>query len=111
MRELKIYNSRWWIPETRPEVLKEVLEGFLREAGYTAISYSDHYFEPQGYTGIWLLAESHLALHTYPEHGKTYLELSGCSEESNATFQQLLEGWCSIPEQQPTIVSLPKQPV
>ena len=38
----------------------------------------EHYFTPYGYTALFLLAESHFALHTFPEENKTYIELSSC---------------------------------
>jgi S-adenosylmethionine decarboxylase len=31
-----------------------------------------------GHTGLWLLAESHLALHTFPESGSMTLDLHSC---------------------------------
>jgi S-adenosylmethionine decarboxylase len=33
---------------------------------------------PGGITGLWLLAESHLACHTFPEHGSMCLNLFCC---------------------------------
>ncbi|MEL7222709.1 MAG: S-adenosylmethionine decarboxylase, partial [Bacteroidota bacterium] len=47
-------------------------------------------FEPQGWTGIWLLAESHLAIHTFPEARKTYIELSSCNRQMYDDFLHLL---------------------
>jgi S-adenosylmethionine/arginine decarboxylase-like enzyme len=29
---------------------------------------------------LYLLGESHFAIHTFPEHGKSYIELSSCNE-------------------------------
>ena len=41
----------------------------------------EHYFEVQGYTALWLLSESHFALHTFPEEHKMYIEISSCVKE------------------------------
>lgn len=46
----------------------------------------EHHFEPQGYTALWLLGESHLAVHTFPEHGISYLELSSCMMDKYVLF-------------------------
>ena len=37
-------------------------------------------FEPVGATGVLVLAESHLSMHTYPETGEIYLDCFCCSE-------------------------------
>ena len=50
----------------------------------------EHAFEPIGWTGIWLLAESHLAIHTFPEENKTYIEISSCNKEMYDEFLKLL---------------------
>lgn len=81
-----IYNLRFWLKETESSLLKEKLEHFLREAGYGIVGFCEHEFQPQGYTAIWLLSESHLALHTYPEEGRSYVELTGCSHDMNRNF-------------------------
>jgi S-adenosylmethionine decarboxylase len=81
-----IYNLRFWLEETDASLLKEKLAYFLEEAGYGIVGFCEHAFQPQGYTAIWLLSESHLALHTYPEEGRSYIELSGCSKDKNQNF-------------------------
>lgn len=50
----------------------------LATSGHTILNFVEHHFEPQGYTALWLLGESHLAIHTFPEHGRSYVELSSC---------------------------------
>jgi S-adenosylmethionine decarboxylase len=37
-----------------------------------------HRFSPQGVSGVAILAESHLAIHTWPEHGFASVELYVC---------------------------------
>jgi S-adenosylmethionine decarboxylase proenzyme len=41
----------------------------VRDTGLTIVGIVFHQFEPQGVTGTVLLAESHLAIHTWPECG------------------------------------------
>ena len=52
--------------------LKKDVEGLIIGSGFTVLKFVDHAFEPQGYTALWLLAESHCALHTFPEEQKAY---------------------------------------
>jgi len=86
MEESKIYNYRIWLNITELQALKSRIEEMLREAGYGIVGFCEHHFQPQGYTCTWLLSESHCALHTFPEEGRSYIELSGCSESKNQHF-------------------------
>ena len=82
----EMYNHQQWITETDPSVLFEMFNGLLLNCGFTVLGFMEHHFDPQGWTGLWLLAESHFALHTFPEEGKTYLELSSCNEMKQIMF-------------------------
>ena len=91
MEEVNIYNHRDWVSETNPELLVKQMNRLLELSGYTVVNFVEHHFQPQGYTSIWLLAESHLAVHTFPEQNKTYIELSGCKKSMNELFVIYLE--------------------
>lgn len=86
MEESKIYNYRFWLRLTEEEQMVPQIERLLKEAGYGIMNFSEHQFQPQGYTSIWLLSESHCALHTFPEEGRSYIELSGCGKSKNEYF-------------------------
>lgn len=88
-----IYNHKRWLNEVNPEVLRLMVDRFLSQSQYTVLDFTEHRFQPQGYTALWLLAESHLAVHTFPENFTTYLELSGCNEAMNQRFLQALDAW------------------
>jgi len=60
----------------------------LKKAGFTILQVCVQKFEPDGFTAVWILAESHLALHTFPEENKTYVELSSCNEEMLENFKK-----------------------
>ncbi len=51
----------------------------------SVISLSAHQFEPVGVTALLLLAESHLSLHTWPEHGAITLDLFSCNPATDFT--------------------------
>lgn len=86
----EIFNYKTWISETDPIQLVVQMEQLLKAAEYTVLNKMEHHFEPQGFTAVWMLAESHLAIHTFPEGAKTYVELSSCNEEKNLHFVDLL---------------------
>lgn len=87
----RIWNDREWIEETSPSVLKEYFRETLKSAGFNILDVLEHYFEPQGYTAIFLLSESHFAIHTFPEFGKTYIELSSCNKDYFCNYLNLLK--------------------
>ena len=84
----EIYTKELWIDQTSPLVLKETYTKMLKEAGFTILNSIEHFFHPYGYTCVFLLAESHFAIHTFPEEGKTFIQLSSCNKEM---FQNWLE--------------------
>ncbi|QWX85586.1 S-adenosylmethionine decarboxylase [Cellulophaga sp. HaHaR_3_176] len=84
--EANIYNHNFWSTCTDPDELKKVYSKLLKDAGFTIILFNEHHFPVQGYTCFWLLAESHLAIHTFPESNKSYIELSSCNEEKLISF-------------------------
>lgn len=79
--EAKIWNKNGWIKETDPTKLKNTFSELLELSGFNILNFQEHYFNPIGWTGLWLLGESHLAIHTFPEEQKSYIELSSCNEE------------------------------
>jgi S-adenosylmethionine decarboxylase len=79
--EAKIWNKNGWVKETDPTKLKNNFSELLGLSGFDILNFIEYYFEPQGYTALWLLGESHLAIHTFPEEGKSYIELSSCNED------------------------------
>jgi len=70
--------------------LKTQYDDLLKRSGFTILNFVDHFFSPHGYTALWLLGESHFAIHTFPEENKYYIELSSCIEEKYDNFKQLL---------------------
>jgi len=89
LMKAQMFNFSTWVEETNPENLKIVYLKILKDAGFGILQIVDHYFEPQGYTLLALLSESHFAIHTFPEHNLSYLELSSCIKNQFDTFLNL----------------------
>lgn len=73
-----MYNYSIWIEETNPTILFNFFMQKLKEAGFGVENVVEKHFNPKGYTSLFLLSESHLAIHTFPEQKQTYIELSSC---------------------------------
>ena len=62
--------------------------GVLRSAATQAkmhiIKESSHRFEPQGVTAILLIAESHISIHTWPEHKSCAVDIYCCKSKEKA---------------------------
>lgn len=68
---------------TDPDALRLQCLGAVREAGLQAVGDLFHRFvsatQPSGVTGVVLLAESHLAVHTWPELGTVTVDVYVCN--------------------------------
>lgn len=52
-------------------------------AGATIVGDIFHHFSPYGVSGVVVIAESHLAIHTWPEYGYAAVDLFTCGDEVN----------------------------
>lgn len=50
---------------------------------------------PHGVTALYLLSESHLAIHTYPEHQHATINVVCCRPHVSADFQSLVRDYFS----------------
>ena len=71
------------------EILNDVtiIENSMVEAAKaadaTVINSSFHHFSPYGVSGVVVIQESHLAIHTWPEYGYAAVDLFTCGDEIN----------------------------
>lgn len=49
--------------------------------GATVVGELFHHFSPHGVSGVVVIAESHLAIHTWPEYGYAAVDLFTCGDE------------------------------
>ena len=89
--EQLIVQFNTYLKATDGEALKQLGNDLLERCDYQVLNFMEHEFSPHGYTCIWLLGESHLAIHTFPEKQLSYLELSSCNPEKNENFQGILK--------------------
>jgi len=72
--------------------LKKILPAVAREAGATVLGKSFHQFSPQGVSGVVIIAESHLFIHTWPECGYAAVDIFTCGDsvQSSKAAQRLI---------------------
>lgn len=62
------------------EYLRKTLSDIAREIGATVIKDSFYQFTPQGVSGVVIIAESHLSIHTWPEHCFAAVDIFTCGD-------------------------------
>ncbi|MEY4604442.1 MAG: hypothetical protein RIT43_1734 [Bacteroidota bacterium] len=63
-----------------------------QRAGATVINSTFHHFSPWGVSGVVVIQESHLAIHTWPEYGYAAVDLFTCGEmDAWISFDHLKE--------------------
>ena len=60
------------------DFLKGTLLAAARESGCTVLGESFHQFNPHGVSGVVVVAESHLFIHTWPEYGYVAADIFTC---------------------------------
>ena len=70
---------------TQADPLRDLCVNAARAAGLTVVGEQFFQFEPQGVTGTVLLAESHIAIHTWPEAGFVTVDVYVCNLTTDNT--------------------------
>lgn len=81
----------------KPEIMNDVafieesMVGAAQSAGATVINSTFHHFSPYGVSGVVVIQESHLAIHTWPEYGYAAVDLFTCGDSVNpwVSFDEL----------------------
>lgn len=91
-----------------PKLIEKFMTDAALECGATIVEKCFHMFNPYGVSGVIIISESHLAIHTWPELGYAAVDLFTCGEKcdpkvaydflkkcfdsKNASFSQLNRG-------------------
>jgi len=62
--------------------VEKVLVGAAKAAKTTVVNSAFHTFSPFGVSGVVVIAESHLSIHTWPEYGYAAIDVFTCGDEA-----------------------------
>ena len=75
------------------DFLANALKNAAQRMGSKIVKTVSHKYYPTGVTVIIILAETHISIHTWPEHGYAALDIFICSEKIDPEI-----GWLTVKE-------------
>jgi spermidine synthase len=75
----------------KPAFFEKIVYKIAKKAKVTILEISKHKFEPQGFTLIALLAESHMSFHTFPENNIISFDFFTCGKISPAVAVDIIK--------------------
>jgi S-adenosylmethionine decarboxylase len=85
-----------------PEVLEEGLRRTVDAIEGTLIDLRVHTYPMQGVTGVAIIAESHVAVHTWPEYGYAAVDIFTCNLQADVHAGVAVLARCLMPAQMMT---------
>jgi S-adenosylmethionine decarboxylase len=64
-----------------PEVVEQALREIVDATDVTLLDLRVYPFQPIGVTGVAIVSESHIMIHTWPENGYAAVDIFTCGEE------------------------------
>jgi len=77
--------------EYTPTFYEKLVYKIAKAAKVEVLNISQHKFEPQGFTLVALLAESHISFHTFPEKGVTSFDFFTCGNISPSVALKIIK--------------------
>ena len=68
---------------TDVDAVREMMQNAARAANATVIETAFHRFQPQGVSGVVVIQESHLSIHTWPETGYAAMDFYTCGDHTD----------------------------
>jgi S-adenosylmethionine decarboxylase len=65
------------------EIVERALRDVVREADLTLLDLNVYPFTPIGVTGVAVVTESHVMIHTWPEYGYAAVDVFTCGDQAN----------------------------
>jgi S-adenosylmethionine decarboxylase len=76
---VEFYDCDRDVLNSEDQIRSILMEG-VRRSQATIVSDTFHTFSPHGVSGVIVIAESHVTIHTWPEHGYAAIDIFTCGE-------------------------------
>lgn len=73
------------------EFVEDLAESIISDLDLKVVKKVFHIFSPAGITLGYILSQSHLVIHTYPEDGVIHVDLAICGDRSEKEFENSLK--------------------
>jgi S-adenosylmethionine decarboxylase proenzyme len=71
--------------------LRMLVLAAIQKAGGTYVTDVFHHFSPHGVSGVVVIAESHVTIHTWPEHGYAAVDVFTCGDSfTHSVFSTMM---------------------
>lgn len=71
------------------DALIETMSEFCKDMELHVVQVTHHKFEPQGTSAVFVLEESHLAIHSWPEKGYMHIDMVTCTKDETNIIRAL----------------------
>lgn len=78
---MNVYDIHDKLLLTKLENGKSLSDQLINALQLNVVGTASHQFEPEGYTLLYLLSESHYSIHTYPEYHSCYIDIFCCNKD------------------------------
>jgi S-adenosylmethionine decarboxylase len=65
------------------DLIRDVMVKAAIDCGAVVLGHQFHHFNPQGVSGVVVIAESHISIHTWPEYGYAAVDVFTCGTAVN----------------------------
>jgi S-adenosylmethionine decarboxylase len=89
----EFYNCDAAILNNHKHIRKVFVEA-AKDSGATIVKVAFHKFNPWGVSGVVVIAESHLTIHTWPEYGYAAVDIFTCGDliNNNQILEKIKKG-------------------
>jgi S-adenosylmethionine/arginine decarboxylase-like enzyme len=71
--------------------IERIAKTIIADLKLKIVNKTQHFFKPIGITVGYILSQSHLLIHTYPEYGVVHIDLAICVDRSEKDFETALK--------------------